>query len=74
MSMPIEVLQAEVLGLPTAERSLLLERLIASLDTDPEIQEAWLREAKRRDTEVESGTAVLVPGEEAIARVRASLG
>ncbi len=73
MAKPVEDLQAQVLSLPAAERSLLLERLIASLDADPEIQEAWMREARRRDTEIQNGTANLVPGEEALAGIRASL-
>jgi len=70
---PVEDLQAEVLNLPPAERALLLERLIVSLDADPEIQRAWVQEAQRRDTEIESGAVAPVPGEEALARIRASL-
>ena len=73
MAKPVEDLQAEVLSLPPAERSLLLERLIVSLDADPEIQRAWVQEAQRRDTEIESGAVAPVPGEEALARIRASL-
>jgi putative addiction module component (TIGR02574 family) len=74
MSTSIEVLEAEVLSLPTAERSRLLERLIASLDADPEIAEAWVREAERRDAEIDSGAVSLVPGEQVLARLRADLG
>ena len=73
MVKPVEDLQAEVLNLPPAERALLLERLIVSLDADPEIQRAWVQEAQRRDTEIESGAVAPVPGEEALARIRASL-
>lgn len=73
MAKLVEDLQAEVLSLPPAERSLLLERLIVSLDADPEIQRAWVQEAQRRDTEIESGAVSPVPGEEALARIRASL-
>jgi len=73
MAKPVEDLQAEVLNLPPAERSLLLERLIVSLDADPEIQRAWVQEAQRRDAEIESGAVAPVPGEEALARIRASL-
>ena len=39
MTMPIEVLEAEVLGLSSAERSRLLDRLIASLDADPAVED-----------------------------------
>ena len=40
MSTSLEVLEAEVLQLIPADRSHLLERLIASLDSDPEIEES----------------------------------
>ena len=68
---PLEILEAEVLQLAPADRSHLLERLIASLDVDPEVEEAWEREADRREGELESGSIAAVPGEEAIARLRA---
>lgn len=67
----IEVLEAEVLSLSTAERSRLRERLIASLDVDPEIEEAWVGEAEKREAELVSGSVVPVPGDEAMARLRA---
>lgn len=73
MPMPLDALEAEVLNLPAFERSHLLDRLIASLEADPDIQEAWALEAERRDTEVEEGKAALVPGEEILARLRAEL-
>ena len=67
----LEVLEAEVLQLAPVERSHLLERLIASLDSNPEVDEAWEREADRREAEMESGLIAAVPGQEAIARLRA---
>ena len=73
MPTSFEVLEAEVLGLSAAERSRLLERLIASLDADPEIQEAWVQEAERRDAEVDSGAVSLVPGEQVLSRLRSDL-
>jgi len=73
MPTSIEVLEAEVLGLSAAERSRLLERLIASLDADPEIQKAWVQEAERRDAEVDSGAVSLVPGEQVLSRLRSDL-
>ena len=39
MSTNLEVLEAEVLQLPPVERSHLLEQLIASLDSDPEVEQ-----------------------------------
>lgn len=73
MSTNLEVLEAEVMQLAPVERSHLLERLIASLDSDPEIEEAWEREADRREAELESGSISAVSGQEAIARLRAKL-
>lgn len=73
MSMDLEVLEAEILRLAPVERSLLLERLIANLDSDPEVEEAWEREADRREAELESGLIAAVPGREAITRLRTRL-
>lgn len=69
----LEVLEAEVLQLAPVERSHLLERLIASIDSDPEVEAAWEQEADRREAELESGSITAVPGEVAIARLRAKL-
>lgn len=73
MNTSLEALEAEALKLSPADRSRLLERLIASLDSDPEVEEAWALEADRREAELESGTVAAVPGHEAIARLRARL-
>lgn len=73
MSTNLEALEAEVLQLAPVERSHLLERLIASLDSDPEVEEAWEREADRREAELESGLIAAIPGQEAIARLRARI-
>ena len=73
MSPTLEVLEAEVLKLPSADRSHLLERLIASLDSDPEVEHAWEQETDRREAELASGAVPAVPGHEAIARLRARL-
>lgn len=73
MSTNIEVLEAEIMQLPPLERSHLLERLIASLDVDPEVEDAWEQEADRREAELETGSTSPVPGREAVARLRARL-
>jgi putative addiction module component (TIGR02574 family) len=69
----LEVLEAEVLRLAPVDRSHLLERLIASLDADPEVEEAWEREADRREAGLDSGLIAAVPGQEAIVRLRTRL-
>jgi hypothetical protein len=73
MTTSIEALEAEALLLSAEDRARLLERLAASLPADPEIEEAWDREADRREAELADGTARLVSGDEALARLRAKL-
>lgn len=73
MNARLEVLEAEALKLAPAERTHLLERLIASLDTDPETEALWDQETDRREAASASGAVSLVPGHEAIARLQAKL-
>ena len=73
MSTRLDLLEAEVMKLGRADRARLLERLIASLDLDPEIEAAWDREAGRREGDLTSGSASAVPGPGAVARLRARL-
>ena len=70
MSSKLEALEAEVLQLSAAERARLIDRLIASLDLDPEVEEAWAVEVERRNTEIESGRVPLISGPEALAKLR----
>ena len=74
LSTNLEILEAEALKLPPADRSHLLERLLASLDADPEVEEAWERLAEQREAELDSGQASLVSGPQAIARLRGRTG
>jgi hypothetical protein len=46
----------------------------AADDASPEITEAQLAEVRRRIAQVESGEVALIPGDEALARVRRLLG
>jgi putative addiction module component (TIGR02574 family) len=71
MPTTVELLEAEALQLTAAERARLVERLIASLDADPEVDDAWAAEVERRNAEIEAGTVSLVPGPEALAQLRA---
>jgi putative addiction module component (TIGR02574 family) len=70
MSSTVELLEAEALQLPAAERARLVEKLIASLDIDPEIEEAWAREVERRNAEIENGAVSLLSGPETLAKLR----
>ena len=76
MPMTIEQIAAEALTLPSEERALLADRLVESLDAAEvnRIDRVWATEAKRRRDEVRSGSVRTIPGDEALARVRRSLG
>lgn len=73
MPTPVHELEAEVLSLAAADRARILERLIESFDRDARIDEAWLDEALRREAEVLSDKVAMVPGHEAVERIRARL-
>jgi putative addiction module component (TIGR02574 family) len=72
MATPEEIFHDAVALPPPDVRAELTERLIASLaeDISPEITSAQLAEVRRRIAQVESGEAVLIPGDEVLARVR----
>jgi putative addiction module component (TIGR02574 family) len=62
----------DAVALPTEVRAELTERLIESLaqDISPEITSAQLAEVRRRIAQAESGEVELIPGDEALSRVR----
>ncbi len=66
----------EARQLPYGERAELIDQLIADTakNIDPKIEKAWGDEAMRRLKEIEKDKSVLVPGEEAMARVRKTVG
>ncbi|MBP9061223.1 MAG: addiction module protein [Rhodoferax sp.] len=66
-------LEAQVLKLDSTERAHLLERLIESFEPKSRMQKAWVDVARMRREEVRSGKAAMVPGNEALARVRARI-
>lgn len=73
MTMTLEALESEVLQLAPADRAHLLDRVVASLDADAERDAAWDAVAARRDAEMDSDASVVVPLDEALARLRADL-
>ncbi len=73
MQTSFETVESEALKLNVTERAKLAEHLIASLDEDSEIEEAWAEEVERRIAEIEAGTVQLIPAAEAIASARAAL-
>jgi hypothetical protein len=73
MPIPLEVLEAQVLSLSQADRSRLVDKLLASLSHGSEWEQAWSDEADRREARISSGEAQWVNGPEALNRVRAAL-
>lgn len=73
MQINLEQIEAAALSLSPDGRARLAERLLASLEDDPEVTAAWLAEARRRDAEIESGQVVPISAEEVFARARAKL-
>ena len=76
MSKTVEQLVEEALALPSEARALLADRLVESLDPaeDGYIRQLWVAEARRRRDEVRSGRVQTIPGDEALAQVRRSVG
>jgi putative addiction module component (TIGR02574 family) len=76
MALTVEQLANEAMQLPAASRAELAERLVESLDTAEltEIDKLWIAEAIRRRDEVRQGLVKTIPGDEALAQVRRSLG
>jgi hypothetical protein len=76
MPMTIDQIAKEALALPSEARALLADRLVESLDAADasRVDRLWATEARRRRDEVRQGLVQTVPGDEALARVRRSLG
>lgn len=73
MGNQLELLEAEALQLTAGERAAFAQLLLASLDEDAEIEEAWAAETERRISDIESGAVQVIPIADALAQVRASL-
>jgi hypothetical protein len=69
----LETIEAAALQLSAADHALLLERLIVRLDADPELDQAWLAEAQRRDEEAEKDPSLWLSGPEVLAEVQGEL-
>ncbi len=69
----LELLEAEALKLSATERAAFAQLLLASLDENAEIEDAWAFETEQRIAEIESGTIQVIPIADALAQVRAAL-
>ena len=70
VSSTVEALAAEALQLSATERGRMIERLIASLDVDPSVDDAWAAEVERRNAQIERGAISLIHGPEALAKLK----
>lgn len=72
MSTYEEIIKA-AMSLPAGARVMLAEHLLESVDDDDQkrIDALWSEEIERRVKEIDDGTAILIPGEEVMNRLRA---
>ena len=72
MQLTIEELSKEALILSNESKALLIDKLVASIDTsiDPEIERIHLECARQRRDEIRQGKVHPLPGTEAIAKIR----
>jgi hypothetical protein len=73
MSTPVEMLARQVLQLDPSDRAKLLSQVIISLDSDSARDAKWKALAAQRDAQADADPSVLVPGPEALARIRAAV-
>jgi len=73
MATPHHELEAQVLRQAAEKRAQLPERLIASFERDTQVDRAWVAEALQRAADVKAGQSQMIPGSDALARVRAGL-
>jgi putative addiction module component (TIGR02574 family) len=73
MGNQLEIPEAEALKLTAGERAAFARPLLASLDEDLAIEEAWAAELERRIADVENGTVRVIPIADALAQVRTGL-
>ena len=76
MSLTVDEIMTEALGLPSHTRAFVAEKLIESLDadSDPALSEAWRVEVQKRCKEVDEGLVELKEAEEVFAKAYAKLG
>ena len=75
MATALAEIEDKIRELSQSEKSALIRLLIGELEgpPEPDIERAWIAEAKRRHQELLEGRVKGVPGDEVFARVRALL-
>lgn len=79
MPMPLHDIEAQALQLPLEERARLADRLMRSLEPEPQdtpenIAIAWEVEIARRIEEMDAGRTEYIPYEQVRAELRALIG
>jgi putative addiction module component (TIGR02574 family) len=76
MKTTIDAIIAEVLSLSPQARAFVAEKLIESLDAEPEVvlSPAWREEVRKRCREIDEGSVQLRDAEDVFARGYAALG
>lgn len=67
----LEELEREVRKLSRADRARLVESIVAALEEESEIEEAWRHEIQRRAAALDAGSVELVPEETVLAELEA---
>jgi putative addiction module component (TIGR02574 family) len=64
----------EAISLPVEERTLLVDKLLQSLNpTRSEIDKLWAEEAEKRAKEIAEGTVETIPGERVFSKIHERL-
>ena len=71
---PADELESVVMALPRADRARLAERLLASLDEEPEVDQAWREEVRRRLEAFRAGEMQTISREEVMREARQRYG
>jgi putative addiction module component (TIGR02574 family) len=70
MATSIQDVETAALDLSAEDRAELAQRLLSSLDRDPEVAAAWNEEICQRVADLEAGRVTTIPAEEVFAKAR----
>ena len=73
MSLTIQQVEIEALSLSRQERARLVDALVASLESDADVERAWDEEIRRRIRDIDAGVTKLIPGEEVLKEVEVEI-
>jgi len=63
--MKTKELKDKISDLPVDQRAKMADYILQTLNQpDPEIEQAWKKEVRRRKKQVQTGEATLIPGEQ----------